>query len=187
LWVAALSARSGGFPVATFELNFSRNRSVSVVFVLPSDQRDNMNQWLRMWCLGIMLAVASAIHGGAAVAVNPFEVIAARNVFRLLPFEVPRHIVQEVPPKVLPKIVVTGVTDVCGRRQVLAEITEIGKPSVRPILAEGESFAGVEVVRIDVDKNCVRVRVLGEESELKLQVERPSVALPPAPVLAVRR
>lgn len=146
-----------------------------------------MNQWLRMWCLGIMLAVASAIHGGAAVAVNPFESIADRNVFRLLPFEVPRHIVQEVPPKVLPKIVVTGITDVCGHRQVLAEITEVGKPSVRPILAEGDAFAGVEVVRIDVDKDCVRVRILGEENELKLQAERPSVALPPAPVLAVRR
>jgi len=146
-----------------------------------------MNQWLRMWCLGITLAVSLAMHGEAAAAVNPFEVIADRNVFRLLPFAVPTHIVQETPPKVLPKIVVTGITDVCGRRQVLAEITEVGKPSVRPVLAEGESFAGVEVVWIDVDKNCVRVRVLGEESELKLQAERPSVALPPAPVLAVRR
>ena len=134
-----------------------------------------------------MVAVALANHGGAAVAANPFEVIAAHNVFRLLPFEVPRHIVQEVPPKVLPKIVVTGITDVCGHRQVLAEITEVGKPSVRPVLAEGDVFAGVEVVRIDIDKNCVRVRILGEESELKLQAERPLVVPPPAPVLAVRR
>jgi len=134
-----------------------------------------------------MVAVALANHGGAAVAVNPFEVIADRNVFRLLPFAVPTHIVQEAPPKVLPKIVVTGITDVCGRRQVLTEITEVGKPSVRPILAEGDAFAGVEVVRIDVDNNCVRVRILGEESDLKLQAERTFVAPPPAPVLAVRR
>jgi hypothetical protein len=134
-----------------------------------------------------MVVAASAIHGGAAAAVNPFEVIADRNVFRLLPFKLPQHIVEEAPPKVLPKVIVTGITDVCGRRQVLAEITEVGKPSVRPILAEGESFAGVEVMRIDVDKNRVWVRILGEESELKLQAERPSMALPPAPVLAVRR
>lgn len=147
-----------------------------------------MNRRLQMWCLGMMAAMASTIDGRAATERNPFEVIAARNVFKLLPFELPRHIVQETPPaKVLPKVVVTGITDVCGRRQVLAEITEVGKPSVRPILTEGESFSGVEVVRIDVEQSRVWVRVLGEECELKLQAERPSVALPPPPVLAVRR
>jgi hypothetical protein len=82
---------------------------------------------------------------------------------------------------------VTGITDVCGRRQVLAEITEASKPAVRPVLAEGESSAGVEVLRIDVEQGRVWARVLGEEMELALQAARPPVAPPSAPVLAVRR
>jgi predicted RNA-binding protein len=125
--------------------------------------------------------------GVAAAEVNPFEVIVDRNVFRFLPFPAQPRLLQEVPPKVLPKVVVTGITDVCGRRQVLAEVSEVGKPSVRTILTEGESFAGLEVVRIDLDKNHVEMRILGEVKELKLQIERSVVAPPPMPGLAVRR
>jgi len=137
----------------------------------------------------MMMALGSGVVGLAAAEGNPFEVIVARNVFRLLPFAAPTHIVQEPPPKILPKVVVTGITDVCGRRQALAEIAEVGKPVVRPVLGEGETAAGVEVVSIDVEQGRVRVRVLGEESEIALQAERPSVAPPPSPppVLAVRR
>ena len=71
----------------------------------------------------------------------PYEFIAGRNVFKLqaplapLPPDSPA---QPASPKAMPKVVVTGMTDVCGRRQVLAEISEPGRPTIKPVLAEGE-------------------------------------------------
>jgi hypothetical protein len=135
----------------------------------------------------MMMALGCGVVGLAAAKGNPFEVIVARNVFRLLPFPAPHIVVKETPPKVLPKVVVTGITDVCGRREVLAEITEVGKPVMRPVLGEGETVAGVEVVSIDVEQGRVRFRVLGEESEMTWQAARRSAAPPAEPVLAVRR
>ena len=170
-------------------LRFARNHFALTVFVSRVGRRMKLRfQWRAWLCSGLMAAsfVADAAPANGA-AENPFAVIFARNVFRLRPFQDQTHVVEKAPPKVLPKIVVTGVTDVCGRKQALVEISEIGKPSTRPVLAEGETFAGVQVVEIDVEESLVKVRVMGEEIELDLQPARPSPPPPPAPVLAVRR
>lgn len=159
---------------------------------------NGMNTWLRMneWlCAGFVMTTLIGLIGGvsAEAANNPFAVIVEKNVFRLQPFPVPTHLVEKTPapPKNLPKVVITGITDVCGRRQVLAEVTEPGKPTVRPVLAEGESYAGLEILGIDLGRTRVRVSVLGERSELELQAARPAVPAsgppPPLPALAVRR
>jgi hypothetical protein len=134
-----------------------------------------------------MTALVSTAGVPAAVRENPYLVIAERNVFRLKPFPVQTHIVEQPPPKPAPKILVTGITDICGRKQVLAEITEVGQPTVRPVLAEGESFGAIEVLQIDVEQSHVKVRIQGDESELKLQTAQQSPAAPPPPVLAARR
>src|SRR5688572_20276022 len=137
---------------------------------------DGMNTWLRMngWLgKGFVMAGLAGLMGevGVGAANNPFAVIVEKNVFRLQPSPVPTHLVDKTPapPKILPKVVITGITDVCGRRQVLAEVTEPGKPTVRPVLAEGETYAGLEILGIDLGRTRVRVSVLGEESELELQ------------------
>jgi hypothetical protein len=142
-------------------------------------------QWRGRLCSGVFVAslAMSAIRAEGA-AENPFAIIVERNVFRLLPFVYSPELVREPPPKVLPKIVLTGITDVCGRKQALVEISETGRPSTRPVLTEGESFAGVKVEVIDVDEGRVKLSVQGEVLDLGLQAAQP----PPqrAPVLAVR-
>jgi hypothetical protein len=143
-------------------------------------------QW-RIWlCRGVLVAsIAVGAVRAEGAAKNPFAIIVERNVFQLRPFVYSTELVREPPPKVLPKIVVTGITDVCGRKQALVEISETGRPSTRPVLTEGESFAGVTVEVIDVDGGRVKLSVQGEVLELELQAAQP----PPqrAPVLAVRR
>ena len=110
----------------------------------------------------------------------PYECIAGRNVFKLQPLPAPIPPVQPTSPKAMPKVVVTGITDVCGRRQVLAEISEPGRPAIKPVLAEGEEAGLVRVLHIDVGRGLVSVRIHGEESTLALH--SPSVHAAPPPV-----
>ena len=110
----------------------------------------------------------------------PYECIAGRNVFKLQPLPAPIPPVQPTSPKAMPKVVVTGITDVCGRRQVLAEISEPGRPAIKPVLAEGEEAGLVRVLHIDVRHGLVNVRIHGEESTLALH--SPSVHAAPPPV-----
>jgi hypothetical protein len=67
----------------------------------------------------------------------------------------------------------TGITDICGHKQVLAEISEPGKPVLRPVLAEGEALGAVEILRIDVPQARVKIRINGEGSVLSLPAVPP--------------
>ena len=69
----------------------------------------------------------------------------------------------------MPQIFITGITDVCGRRQTLVEITEAGKLQLKAVLAEGERVGPLEVVQIDVKQGQVKVNICGEESVLMLR------------------
>jgi len=61
---------------------------------------------------------------------------------------------------------VAGFTDVCGRSQVLLEISEQGKPVVRRVLAVGEEFMGIETEAINVVAMRARLRINGESTEV---------------------
>ena len=80
----------------------------------------------------------------------PYEFMAGRNVFNLQPPLPPVPPLQPPPLKAVPKVMVTGVTDICGRRQVLAEVSEPGRPAIKLVLAEGEEAGPVQVLHIDV-------------------------------------
>ena len=107
----------------------------------------------------------------------PYESIAGRNVFKLQPPLPPVPPLQPPPLKAVPKVMVTGVTDICGRRQVLAEVSEPGRPAIKLVLAEGEEAGPVQVLHIDVRCGLVNVRIQGEESTLALH----SLSVPAAP------
>jgi hypothetical protein len=104
-----------------------------------------------------------------AMTENPWRLITAQNVFRLQPIEVKQAPVAEAPRRIAPKVVVTGITDVLGRRLALVEILELGKPLSKPLLAEGDVAGSVQVLQIDLDHNRVRVRIDGEDSDLFLR------------------
>ena len=107
----------------------------------------------------------------------PYEFIAGRIVFKLQPPLPPVPPLQPPRLKAVPKVMVTGVTDICGRRQVLAEVSEPGRPAIKPVLSEGEEAGPVQVLHIDVRRGLVNVRIHGEASTLTL----PSASVPAAP------
>jgi hypothetical protein len=97
---------------------------------------------------------------------NPYLSIPTQNVFRLVPPVLqpppPLPVADPVP---LPPVMVTGVTDVCGRRQVFLEVGGPGKLG-KPILEEGATLEGIRVVSIDVQTACVKLTFNGIEKIL---------------------
>ena len=110
----------------------------------------------------------------------PYDFIAGRNVFNLQPLPAPFPLVQPASPKAIPHMIVTGMIDVCGRKRVLAEISDPGRPAIKLVLAEGEEAGPVQVLHIDVRRGLVNVRIHGEESALALH--SPSVSAAPPPI-----
>lgn len=138
-----------------------------------------MNRLLRVCFCCTAIGWASLSDALSVTKDSPFELIAGRNVFKLqaLPASIPP--VQPASPKAMPKVIVTGLTDVCGRRQVLAEISEPGRPTIKPVLAEGEEAGLVQVLHIDVGRGLVNVRIHGEASTLALASGLAPAAPPP--------
>lgn len=140
-----------------------------------------MNRLLRVCFCCTAIGWASSSDALSVTKDVPYQFIAGRNVFKLQVLPAPVPSVQPAPLKAMPKVIVTGMTDVCGRRQVLAEISEPGLPTIKPVLAEGEEAGPVQVLHIDVRRGLVNVRIHGEASTLPLA----SASVPAAP--SVRR
>jgi hypothetical protein len=124
---------------------------------------------------------------------NPYVGIVDRNPFGLKP---PPPAVVETntePAAPPPNVKLTGISNLFSKRALL-EVTEQqapvrpGQPPPaggtvnRPILAEGEAAFGVEVVAIDLDRNIVKIRNGGTESELTFEVPKPSGSGAPTPM-----
>jgi hypothetical protein len=141
------------------------------------------------------LALSAAIQWAAAEAKpNPYGPIIDRNPFGLKPPPPPVVETNQEPAAPPPNVKLTGISNLFAKRALL-EITEQQAPSRpgqppppggtvnRPILAEGEAMHGVEVVAIDLEKNRVRIRNAGTESELTFEVPKLSggSTAPPMP------
>ena len=144
----------------------------------------DMNGLLRAWLVCAALGVGSTRNVHALTEASAFSEIALRNVFHLQP--IPPTVALTQQPET-PKVTITGITDVCGRRQVLVEISEPGAPMLKSVLTEGERAGPLEVVQIDMKKGQVRANINGEENLLTLRAPQASVPTPPAPPAAVHR
>jgi hypothetical protein len=122
-----------------------------------------------VWILGATIWTGLAPFLSAVSKENPYQVIWIRDPFRL------RYAVEEMqsakvtPPKLVPKVQVTGLTNLGGKKRALLEITSPGKPERKPILAEGETVDEVTVLVIDVDRSRIEVKIGGVETSLTLQ------------------
>lgn len=119
-------------------------------------------------CIGV--GGVSVLKANAAEGGNPYSAVVAQNVFRLRP-EVRADVLaprQSTPVVIPPSIRVAGFTDVCGRSQVLLEISEQGKEVVRRVLSVGEQFLGIETEEINVVSMRARLRINGESTEVTL-------------------
>lgn len=151
----------------------------------------------------LFLTIAAFCGGSGAstfaeARANPYTGIVDRNPFGLKPPPPPVVETPEEPAAPPPNVKLTGISNLFSKRALL-EITELQAPARpgqppppggtvnRPILAEGEAMFGVEVVGIDLEKNIVRIRNGGAESELTFEVPKPSGSGAPAAPASVGR
>ena len=148
-------------------------------------------------CLVGVLMLGTALRSLADAKVNPYQPIIERNAFGLKPPPPPTSDVPPPPPPVpLAKVTLTGITSLFGQasKRALLEIVENepGKAAVprKPILREGEHDGSIEVISIDIEKNIVRIRNGGVETNLTFEVQKSApgsataAAPPPVPVAA---
>jgi hypothetical protein len=111
---------------------------------------------------------------------NPYQPIVERNAFGLKDPPPPPSTDTKEDAKPPPNVKLTGISNLFQKRALL-EVTEQGtaKPGqpasgtvYRPILAETEGAFGVEVLSIDVEKNIVRIRNNGAESDLTFEAPK---------------
>ncbi len=128
----------------------------------------------RLGKLAVCLAGGLVLATGApaqnlAFSGNPYLPIVTRNVFGLNP--VPTN-VPTADDATLPKITLTGITDILGQMQALFKVAP--KPGAKDakeqsyILSEGQQEDDIEVVRIDEKESLVTFNNHGTVQELPL-------------------
>jgi len=107
-----------------------------------------------------------------AVSANPYQWIKDRNLFRLIP---PPEDQKPVPPQP-PKITLTGITTILGKKLVLINVLPKAKPGeqAKPqslILTVGQREAEIEVLEIDeqIDGGTVKLVNHGVIQVLSMQ------------------
>jgi hypothetical protein len=148
-------------------------------------------RWMSNGCLTVAAVVACGQLVFADVRVNPYESIAERNPFALkppLPPAPPEDPSTKTPPVPPATVELTGITSILTSKRALLEIVPgPGKPTIRPILGEGERVESVEVVSINVEKNEVTIKNGNLVTNLTFKVAKstdkpvtPPGVLPPA-------
>jgi hypothetical protein len=148
----------------------------------------------------VAVFLASIVSSAAALQTeNPYQGIAARNVFGLKP----RPAVQNFVPSTVPprSIILTGITTILGDKRALLVINppRIASSPQKPtpcILCEGQQCEGVKVMHIDVKAASVEVLYSGALTNLtfakngreqpKQPPRAPPISIPNQPHFASR-
>src|SRR5438045_1291474 len=111
---------------------------------------------------------------------NPYQGIIDRNVFALKPLPVATkdNSKDANPP---PKITLTGITTILGKKQALMNVAMPAKPPEPAkqksfILAEGQRDGDIEVLEIDETSGTVKVDDFG--TEMVLDINKDGAKLP---------
>ena len=118
------------------------------------------------WAFALLalLWVADACQpASAGTNDNPYRAISERNAFGLKPPAPPPVEIDDPPAPPAIDIKLTGICSVLATKKVLLQVLESGVTQPRFYnLAEGESAAGLQIVKIDEEAETVRVRLRGE-------------------------
>jgi hypothetical protein len=144
-----------------------------------------------MYCAGTwVLLAASVVLTGSSLFGNPYSSIAARNVFHLKepPPVVP--FIQPAPPRVAPKLVLTGIADFSTIKWAFVTRTDPGAQPKNYTLNPGETEGGLQIIDLNVRAGTVVLRV-DEIDTVTLQLSaaksEPPKAVPAGQLSAVRR
>jgi hypothetical protein len=142
--------------------------------------------------LPVLTVVAALLAISAQARTNPYETIVERNAFGLKPPPPPATETNQVAAEPPVKVVLTGITSVFGPPRALLEIVEQAPPKGgtavpprRPILREGDREGAIEVLAISIERNIVKIRNDGVESELTFEVPKQSGPSPTGHVAGV--
>jgi hypothetical protein len=116
----------------------------------------------------VLLVAVGMLSTGVAKAVNsPYAEIVERNVFRLSA-PVISVVAPTTKPIVLPKITLTGITTILGRRVAFITIAGVkpGEAGESFMLAEGQGVNDIEIKNIDEKAGVVSVVNHGESQVL---------------------
>jgi len=113
------------------------------------------------------MGLVSIVAANAATSGSPYELIVERNVFRLSA-PVVTVAVPPTKPILLPKITLTGITTILGRRMAFITIAGIkpGEAAESFMLAEGQGVNEVVVKNIDERAGVVSIINHGESQFL---------------------
>jgi hypothetical protein len=134
-------------------------------------------------CIGFLSAPVHAVARDAEP--HAYESIPARNIFGLKPVEQVQVTNQ---PRVLPRLILTGITTILGNKRVLMKEVPTGGTAGATnkeeslILTEGQREGPVEVLAIDEKSGSVRVNNSG--TEMTLTFEKDGVKLASTPPAA---
>src|SRR5438874_10444134 len=111
---------------------------------------------------------------------NPYQGIIDRNVFALKPMPI-NKIDEGVKKPDPPKITLTGITDILGKKQALMNVAMPAKPPEPAkqqsfIIASGQRDGDLEVLDIDVKVGSVKLNNFG--TEMLLTMEKDGAKLP---------
>ena len=139
------------------------------------------------WLLCGLVVSTGAKAATANPAGNPYQGIVERNLFSLKPAPRPED-APKPPAPPPPKIDLTGIMTILGKKQVLMKIHLPAKPPEPAkdesyILSEGERDGDVEVLAIDQSTGSVKLNNHGVEQDLSLDKDSAKItgAPPPAP------
>lgn len=145
---------------------------------------------MRLTILHVAIGVASTVVVTAATAEGqgPYQQIAERNVFRLSE-PVVSVIVPQPPPIVLPKITLTGITTILGRRIVFLTVagTRPHQAAESFMLSEGQGLNEIEVRSIDERAGVVTVLNHGQSQVLNFEHDGAKPAVAPAEPVSNQR
>ena len=134
--------------------------------------------------LGSLLCCAAAQAIVSDSAGNPYQGIVDRNVFGLKPPPPPPTPESQQPPA--PKVQVTGITDILGKKQALLKVSVPAKPPEPAkdqyyVLTEGQRDGESEVLEIDVKGGNVKLNDYGTVMTLNIEKDGPKLASTPVP------
>jgi len=125
---------------------------------------------------------AKAATGGSKS--DLYKAIPDRNVFKLT--ELPQVRPPSNPPPALPKITLTGITTILGRKLAVLRVQLLplgGQPGKEEsyMLAEGQRDGNIEVLQINENSGDVKLKNSGTDVTLNIDRDSPKVARGPTP------
>jgi len=120
---------------------------------------------------GVLLSASTIVVTSLGSAENPYSAIVERNVFNLRPPPPPINPADLVPKKPAPKITLTGITTILGKKVTFLTTppTKPGAPPESIMLAEGQAQNDIEVKTIDEKAGVVQVVNHGEPETLDFE------------------